>query len=310
MKKIIVLLILVLCFINLSVFNVYASTYNTSFDIDTSDLTIKLDIYNKDKLDSLNVNGFIADTQLNDYNIRSTVYVKLFNNAKISSLPKWENSNYIIKEGIQQVNIIIKVPLHDDILTTIEINGIPDLIQEEKDNEDIIDEVISNPSLNVSNMFLESTGLTYNINIDNKLNTDKSYLWSSSNEKIAQVSNSGLVSAISNGEAIISCKITNINGQETTLSANVKVGLDEDNAPVLSEEELDLYINDIFKLNVENKISDAKYSWKSSDKIVAKIGTINGKVIALKSGICIMTCTVTCPDKTVYVLKCIVNVIE
>lgn len=60
------------------------------------------------------------------------------------------------------------------------------------------------------------------IEILNKVK-DSKYKWSSSNEKVARVSNNGLVTAVGIGNAKIKCKITYKSGKTKTLSCNVTV---------------------------------------------------------------------------------------
>jgi uncharacterized protein YjdB len=84
--------------------------------------------------------------------------------------------------------------------------------------------------------------------------------------------------------------------------------LDIDNYPTLNETSLDLEVGDIFDINVENKLSDCKYKFTSSDKSLAKVTTLTGKVTALNKGDLTVTCTITNKDKSIIVLKCDVSI--
>jgi len=160
-------------------------------------------------------------------------------------------------------------------------------------------------SLTASNVLL-ATSTSYDINLNNKPD-NASYKWTSSNEKVAKVSKNGVVTAVSNGEATITCVITESNGEVKKLTSKVSVGVD-DNFPVLNEEELLLDIDETFNLKAENTAKGSTIKWKSSDKTIAKVSSGSGKVTALKKGKVIITCTITQKDKSVIVLKCDVEV--
>lgn len=162
---------------------------------------------------------------------------------------------------------------------------------------------IESTSLTATTLLLSTTDSTFDINLDNKVK-DSTYLWKSSNTKVARVATNGLVSAVNEGEATVSCTITN--GYDVqVLEADVIVG--GDNATQLTDTELELEVGDLYNVDVENGISGAKYRWTTSDKSVAKTTTTSGKITGLKSGTATITCTIT-KDKEIIILKCNVNV--
>lgn len=192
---------------------------------------------------------------------------------------------------------------YEPVTGTIKVNVRP------RDVEDIeeIDEPTT-PSLTATRVMLNAY-MSYDINLNNKI-TGSKYKWVSSNPEIAKVNEkNGLVTAISEGEAVITCEITLPDGTMQTLKSIVTVGYDE-NAPVLSETELELEIGDKFTITVENLTKGSKVSWKSSDKSVVKISSTKGKITAVGPGQAYITCTITTPDRQVIVLRCDISVTE
>jgi len=164
------------------------------------------------------------------------------------------------------------------------------------------------PSLTATTVTL-STLTEYDINLDNKVSGSK-YKWTSSNPDVAKVNaKNGLVTAVSEGTAVITCEITLPDGTVQTLQSIVNVGHDE-NAPTLTETVLDLEVGDKFDINLENKIAKSKYRWVSSDRSIVKVNSSNGKVTAVGPGEAYVTCTITTPDRQVIVLRCDITVTE
>jgi uncharacterized protein YjdB len=74
----------------------------------------------------------------------------------------------------------------------------------------------------------------------------------------------------------------------------------------LSDTELNLEVGDIYKIDVENKVSGSKVKFKSSNKTIIKVYS-SGKIKALSAGECIITCTIS-NGTNVSVLKCNITV--
>ena len=164
------------------------------------------------------------------------------------------------------------------------------------------------PSLTVSTLLLE-TRATYDINLNDKISGSK-YKWNSSNDKVAKVNaKNGLVTAVSEGTATITCEIALPDGEKQTLTSVVTVGYD-DNAPVLTETILDLNPGDKFDINLENKIARSKYRWVSSNRNIVTVNSSNGIVTAKAAGTAYITCTITSPENQVIVLRCDISVTE
>lgn len=164
------------------------------------------------------------------------------------------------------------------------------------------------PSLTANIVTLENRTV-YDINLNDKI-TGSSYKWTSDNPEVAKVNaKNGLVTAVSEGETLITCEITLPDETVRTLESIVTVGYD-DNAPVLTETILDLEVGDKFDINLENKIAKSKYRWVSSDRGIIKVNSANGKIDAVGVGEAYVTCAITTPENQVIVLRCDISVTE
>lgn len=162
------------------------------------------------------------------------------------------------------------------------------------------------PSLTAISVQLP-TAATYDINLNDKV-SGNSYVWTSSNPDVVTVnSKNGLLKAVSEGTAVITCEITLPDGTIQTLTSKITVGHD-DNFPVLTETQLDLETGDVFDINLENKIAKSKYRWVSSDREIIAVNSANGKVKAVSPGSAYVTCTITTPENQVIVLRADINV--
>lgn len=174
------------------------------------------------------------------------------------------------------------------------------------DSETTTTEATTSPSLTATSLMLASTSSTYDINLSNK-EIGSTYKWSSSNEKVAKVNSKGVVSAVNTGSCEITCAVTN-SGNTQELKSTVTVGLDDDNLPILTEDDITLEIGDLVDVDVDNLQKGSKVKFVSSDKAVVKVTSTSGKITGLDYGKCIITCTITTPSKQVIVLQCNVEV--
>ena len=122
------------------------------------------------------------------------------------------------------------------------------------------------------------------------INTDDDFIWISDNEGVATVSETGIITGVNYGDAIISASKSNI-----VLQCAVKVS-----KPILSANNLAVTKGFSKKLLVEYASGNIK--WKSSNKKIAKVSS-GGKVTALKKG----KATITA-DVNGIKLKCKVTV--
>ena len=142
--------------------------------------------------------------------------------------------------------------------------------------------------------------------------TDKGITWTSSNTKIAQVTN-GKVKAIGPGEAVVKAK-SHDGGFE--ISTRIVVNNKDEKIAVKSikfnTDNIDLNVGETFKLNVSydpSNASDKKISWVSNNPGIASVK--DGVITAVKEGTAIITakssngktanCKVTVSKKNVVV---------
>lgn len=217
------------------------------------------------------------------------------------SIPDWDSS----KEGLYEFNWIFEPDdsSYETKTGIVKVKFYKAVNWEEFEKEQ--NNIPTPPSLTATKIILAKNAF-YDINIDNKIK-GASYSWSSSDENVAKVNaKNGLVTAISEDSTVITCKITIPDGTTQELTSIVYVEYD-DNAVVLSDSELNLEIGEKYTLKAENVPVNAKIKFTSSDKSIIKVGTINGKITALKEGNAYVTCTVT-DDTQVIVLRCDITV--
>ncbi len=225
--------------------------------------------------------------------------------------PTWDNPDYVIKAGEQYVSL--SGYFGDELITlTMYLYGIKfvdpdsDVVPEEPAEPEESDEPTT-PSLTATTVLL-TNATTYDINLNDKI-PGSTYKWTSSDTKVAKVnSKNGLVTAVSEGTATITCEITPPDGEIIKLQSVVTIGYD-DNAPNLSDTSLDLGIGDKYTLKAENTLAKSNIRFTTSDKSIVKVGTANGKATAVSAGEAYITCTITAGGQ-VIVLRCDVTVTE
>ncbi|HHV10413.1 MAG TPA: hypothetical protein GXX75_09080 [Clostridiales bacterium] len=228
----------------------------------------------------------------------------------------WENPDYVIVKGDQYVNLIFTSDNNLKLTLKIYLNGVEMPVKEKVpvsiDERDVVPEEpavvgeVTTPSLTVTSVTL-ATSTAYDINIVDNIKGTK-YAFESSNPKVATVNpKNGIVKAVKPGNATITCNATLPDGRTETLKSDIIVGYDE-NAPMLTEEALDLSINDVFYITVENQIAKSKYKYASSDWSKVRVNSASGKIRAVGEGEAYVTCTITTPDKQVIVLRCDITI--
>ncbi len=162
-------------------------------------------------------------------------------------------------------------------------------------------------TLNETEITLKATDkATLTATVLPELTTDKSVIWTSSNESVAEVDTNGVVTAIAVGEATITATTTD----GTNLSATCKVVVEPTLAEsiTLNETEITLLSDEMFALQaivVPNTATNKKVEWQSLNEEVAVIDQ-NGIVTAIGRGTTIITATTL--DGTNLSAKCKVTV--
>ncbi len=135
--------------------------------------------------------------------------------------------------------------------------------------------------------------------------TDKSLIWTSSDNSVATVSEEGFVSAIAPGNAVIT--VTTSNGKTATCRVVVESGIINVASVTLDKTELNLTEGDTANLIATVNPSDATdktLSWTCSDESVATVSA-NGDVKAMKAG----TATIIVSSTNGKTATCNVNVV-
>ncbi len=141
--------------------------------------------------------------------------------------------------------------------------------------------------LNVGDTFI----LTATVYPENAL--DKSISWSSENEDIAFVSNNGKVVAM--GIGVTNVVASSNDGSGVTAVCRVQVDPIWVTEIILSEKSLTMKKGEVFTLNVTvlpEDATDKSIKWTSDNEDVALVNS-NGKVVALSSGIALVTVSAT-----------------
>lgn len=161
---------------------------------------------------------------------------------------------------------------------------------------------VTNESISIKSIKLSKSELSLKIGhsyqlvatIDPKNTTEREIVWSSSNQNVAIVSN-GLVTGISNGDAIIS-----VRNKDGSISVSCKVSVSsESTSNKLTGVDIGIvettkYVGDKLQLTAKLTPSDAKASqtsWSSSDTSIATVSS-SGLVTMHKAGTVTITVSV------------------
>ncbi|MGN0463634.1 MAG: Ig-like domain-containing protein [Acutalibacteraceae bacterium] len=121
--------------------------------------------------------------------------------------------------------------------------------------------------------------------------TDKSVKWSSSNQNVATVSSSGVVTAVGKGTATITCK-TSDTGKTASCKVNVTKKIDVKSL-ALNKSSKTIYKGSTYQLKANinpSNASNKKVSWKSTNTSVATVLS-TGLVTAKGNGTAKIICT-------------------
>lgn len=130
----------------------------------------------------------------------------------------------------------------------------------------------------------------FDFNLNNKVSGSK-YKWTTSNAKVATVKSNGYVTAVGNGKAVISLKITLPTGKTTTLKANVTVKTNATSAVVTNVPETSIKVGETWNLNRSytseaGKTTDVtRFVITSENAADATINAETGHFTATKPGV-------------------------
>lgn len=310
-KKIILMMLTFLFIIPQIVFAQDTTSFKL-LNISDDSYTFDFRIINNASYDNKDQSAFI-EKKLSKYVIAGLSATK--DGKKVFGEYTWENPDYIIKSGEQTVTMLFTSDEGEIVKADIYLYGVnwkntdpdADLEDEVNNTSSTTDASIdTTPTLTATTLIM-SDEATYDINVNDKI-ADSTYVWTSSNTKVAKVNaKTGVVTAVADGKAKVTCKITTPESETITLISNVTVG-ESDDYPSLNDNDIELSVSDKFDLNVEDQIAKSKYRYVSSDKTIASVNATNGIVTAKKTGTAVVRCIVTSPNGEIYVLKCDVEV--
>ncbi len=216
-----------------------------------------------------------------------------FTEWQLNLLISWHNQDPVSDKEINRNNYVY---------TSVQHNRNPFI-----DHPEFVAAVWGGSVVSVTGVTLSPTSISLNIGETSQLTatvspsnaTNKNITWSSSNNSVATVSNSGLVSAVSQGNATIT--VTTVDGNFTA-TANVSVT----NSTVsvtgvtLSPTSLSLNIGGTSQLTATVSRSNATnklVSWSSSNNSVVTVSN-SGLITAISVGNAIITVTTVDGNKT------------
>lgn len=199
---------------------------------------------------------------------------------------------------------VIKTGVHNAISNPFVITSIPPLVKTEEITLNYEEATV---------LIDENLQLEAQIHPDNS--TISSIKWFSSDEKIATVSDTGLVTAISEGTTEIKALCAD---KSAVCEINVPAPIIKAEQIILNPEVYDLEIDESLQLEatvLPENTSDKTLQWQSSNSEVADVSS-EGLVIALSPGETIITatcgevsssCLITVPNPIIYAEQIILN---
>ena len=221
-----------------------------------------------------------GNNQLNSLDVSGN---PALNKMVLEKEPTDNGDNYVWEDEFNYLYVDKSV----QIITTEGVFGEPTIVS------------ISKIILNKTKAILTRTGRQKNPALQLKVKkvrpenaTDTSVIWTSSAPKIARVDKTGKVTALKAGKATITAMAADGSGVKATCTITVKdakvtrLTLNKTRVSLKKGKTLQLKVKKFTPASPLNQ----KVTWKSSDKKVAKVDK-NGKVTAVKAGICEIICT-------------------
>lgn len=152
-----------------------------------------------------------------------------------------------------------------------------------------VNEKVKSVKLNKkSKVMKKGSKYTLKPTVKNSTATNKSLTWSSSNSKVAKVTQKGVVTAKGYGTATITCKSMDGSGKKATCKITVRRYI---TSIKLSASSMTLQMKKSRTLTAKITPSNAsikKVQWKTSNSRIATVK--NGKITAIAPGTCYITC--------------------
>jgi hypothetical protein len=227
MKKIFIFAIMIVF-----IFSITTSTSNAAVE---SNKYLTKSVSNED----ITVNSYIITKFGSDGNIFSvgdklSLYSVILNinlvEINLFSPVKWKDPEYLIKDGYQEVVLVIDVPAHAEITVGITGEFPPtDIEPEATPTSEATNSTLPNSEEKVVNPSLVKTALNIKPKAKYKLaieNLPKGYTVSyiSSNKKVATVGlKGGVITGKVKGKTVITCTITTPSGEKIKLKCSVVV---------------------------------------------------------------------------------------
>jgi uncharacterized protein YjdB len=164
--------------------------------------------------------------------------------------------------------------------------------------------------MNYSDVTMDHEGQTLQLNIDYDLTDEQiaATVWETSDESVVTVDDSGLITAVADGTAVVSASIADYTASCIVRCVNVtgnKGYNSDDSEYVINYEDVTLTRKgEYFQLTLKSVLGNVvpDYTWKSSDTSVATVDS-KGVVTAVKNGTTEITTSVGGYD-----FRCIVRV--
>ena len=191
--------------------------------------------------------------------------------------------------------------------------------ESEKSNSEII--TTGGPAIDISSVQLTETSVTLEVGETHTLTASpipsnasvKSTTWSSSKTSVAKVSSTGIITAVAEGTATITAKMTSSEGtvKTATCTVNVIPTVIDITGVQLNKTSVTLKVGETDTLiasPIPSNASVKSTTWSSNKTSVAKVSS-TGKITAVAKGTATITATMTSSEGTVKTATCTVTVV-
>lgn len=220
------------------------------------------------ELETIKLNAIVSPIQTLRWYSDDDRIASVDNDGLITAIKNGETTIHVVSEDGCEVSVKVVIKAHDVAIDDIVVD---------KDNVVLVEG--------------ESTSIKANVYPDNTT-LNKDLIWKSSNENVAIVSNGGLITAIGEGDAIIT--ITSVNGVSKTVNVKVNKKLIPISNIVVDRDNISLIKGDVATIKASiyplNTTDNLNLTWSSNNVNVAVVDN-NGKITAISAGDAIITVT-------------------